>query len=140
MPRQERDKVILDSGVIAAIFFKENASERAERVAEIHRLITLDLAYVEVANVAWKRVAIFNESAELMLKALKNSSDFISGACDVIASKELLDDAFKIAVSEKVTIYDSLFVAASEREKVPLLTTDGKLYEKLNKKRNVKLV
>lgn len=44
------------------------------------------------------------------------------------------------AVSENITIYDSLFVAASEREKVPLLTTDGKLHEKLNKKRNVKLI
>ncbi len=140
MPGQERDKVILDSGVIAAIFFKEDTSEKAERVAETHSLITLDLAYVEVANVAWKRVTIFKESEELMLKALKNSSDFISGACDVIASKELLDDAFKIAVSEKVTIYDSLFLAASEREKVPLLTTDGKLHEKLNKKRNIRMV
>lgn len=140
MPGQERNKVILDSGVIAAIFFKEDASERAERAAEAHSLITLDLAYVEVGNVAWKRVAIFKESKELMLKALKNSSDFITGACDVIASKELLDDAFKIAVSEKITIYDSLFVAASEREKVPLLTTDGKLHEKLNKKRNVRLI
>ncbi len=40
----------------------------------------------------------------------------------------------------KITIYDSLFIAASERETVALLTTDGKLYEKVNSKRNVNLI
>jgi predicted nucleic acid-binding protein len=140
MPEREQNKVILDSGVIAAIFFKEAVSDRAQKIAESYNLITLDLAFIEVANVAWKRVTIFKESKELMEKALKSSSDFISSACDVIASKEFLEDAFKIAVIEKITVYDSLFVAASEREKVQLFTTDGKLYEKLNKKRNVKLI
>jgi predicted nucleic acid-binding protein len=70
------DRVILDSSVIAAIFFKEESSERAERVAENYRLTTVDLA----------------------------------------------------------------IAAASEREKVPLLTTDGKLYEKVKSKRSVKLI
>ncbi|RCV65009.1 hypothetical protein C5S53_05970 [Methanophagales archaeon] len=37
-------------------------------------------------------------------------------------------------------ILDSSVIAASEREKVPLLTTDGKLYEKVKSKRNVKLI
>ncbi|KCZ73090.1 putative nucleic acid-binding protein, contains PIN domain [Candidatus Methanoperedens nitroreducens] len=140
MPERKRDEVILDSGVVAAIFFKEESSEIAEKAAENYSLITLDLAYVEVANVAWKRVVFFNEPGELMLKALKNSRDFISGACKVIASRELLDRAFKIAVSDKITIYDSLFIAASEREKVPLLTTDGKLHEKLKNTRNIRLI
>lgn len=140
MQKQQANKIILDSGVIAAIFFKEAISEKAEKVAEGHSLITLDLAFVEVANVAWKRVVIFKESKELMLKSLKSSSDFISRACDVISSKELLEDAFYIAVLEKITIYDSLFVAASEKEKASLITADGKLYEKLKTTRNVKLI
>lgn len=140
MPEQKQNKVILDSGVVAAIFFKEEASERAEKAVEDRDLITLDLAFVEVANVAWKRVVLFKENKDLISKALKNGCEFITDACEVIASKELLDYAFTIAVSEKITIYDALFVAASEREKVPLLTADKKLYEKLNKKRNVKLI
>ena len=41
---------------------------------------------------------------------------------------------------KKITIYDSLFIAASEREKVPLLTTDEKLYKKIKSKRRVKLI
>ena len=134
------DRVILDSSVIAAIFFKKEFSERAERVAEINKLITVDLAMVEVANVAYKRVALFKESKEIGLKALRRSIDFIVTACEVISSQGLLEDAFEIAIADTITIYDSLFVAASEREKLPLFTADEKLYEKVTPKRRVKLL
>jgi len=134
------DEVILDSSVIAAIFFKEDSSEKAEKAAESYELITVDLAIAEVANVAWKRVMFFDESKEIALKALRRSTNFITGACEVISTRKLLEDAFAIAIEDKITIYDSFFIAASEREKVPLLTTDGKLYEKVKSKRNVKLI
>ncbi|OFV68328.1 MAG: ribonuclease VapC3 [Candidatus Syntrophoarchaeum caldarius] len=134
------DRAILDSGVIAAIFFKEESSDRAEKVAENYELITVDLAIAEVANVAWKRVIFFNESKEVALKALKSSVDFILGVCKVISSQEVIEDAFEIAITDKITIYDSLFIAASEREKAPLLTTDAKLHEKVKSKRSLKLI
>lgn len=134
------DKVVLDSSVIAAIFFKEQASERAERVAENHELVTVDIAVAEVANVAWKRVVLFSESREVTLKALKRCTDFIISVCDIITSQELLESGFEIALADRITLYDALFVAASEREKVSLLTLDKKLYEKIQEKRNVELV
>lgn len=134
------DKVVLDSSVIAAIFFKEQASERAERVAENHELVTVDIAVAEVANVAWKRVVLFSESREVTLKALKRCTDFIINVCDIITSQELLESGFEIALADRITLYDALFVAASEREKVSLLTLDKKLYEKIQEKRNVELV
>jgi predicted nucleic acid-binding protein len=134
------DRVIFDTSVIAAIFFKEDSSERAETAADNYKLITVDLAIAEVANVAWKRVMFFDESKEIALKALRRSIDFITSVCEVITSQELLEDAFEIAIADKITVYDSLFIAASEREKVPLLTTDGKLYENVKSKWNVKLI
>ncbi|KAF5413671.1 MAG: hypothetical protein C5S38_05860 [Candidatus Methanophagaceae archaeon] len=42
-------------------------------------------------------------------------------------------------MADKV-ILNSSVIAASEREKVPLLTTDGKLYENVKSKRNVKRI
>ena len=133
-----RDSVILDSSVIAAIFFKEEASERAEEALRDYKLITVSIAIEEVANVAWKRVVFFNEQKEIALK--DKSIDFIMGVCEVIASQKLLKDAFEIAIEDDITIYDALFIAASEREKVPLLTLDRKLYERVKQKRNVKLI
>ena len=50
------DNVVLDSCIIAAIFFPETISERAIEIVENHDCTTVDLAYIEVANVAWKRV------------------------------------------------------------------------------------
>lgn len=135
-----QDRVILDSSVIAAIFFKESSSEKAEMAAENYNLITVDLAIAEVANVAWKRVLFFDESKEIALKALRRGIDFITSVCEVISTQKLLEDAFEIAIEDKITIYDSVFIAASESEKVPLLTTDRKLYEKIKSKRNVKLI
>jgi predicted nucleic acid-binding protein len=127
-------------GCFTAIFFKEDSSEKAEMAVENYKLITVDLAIAEVANVAWKRVMFFDESKEIALKALRKSTNFITGACEVISTRKLLEDAFAIAIEDKITIYDSFFIAASEREKVPLLTTDGKLYEKVKSKRNVKRI
>ena len=134
------DKVVLDSSVIAAIFFKEQASERAERVAENHELVTVDIAVAEVANVAWKRVAYFGESREVTLKALKRCTNFIINVCDIITSQELLESGFEIALANEITLYDALFVAASERERISLLTLDKKFYKKIQEKRNVELV
>jgi predicted nucleic acid-binding protein len=79
-----QDKIVLDSSVIAAIFFKEEASEKAEKAAMNYTLITLDLAVAEVSNVAWKRVVFFQETNEIIFNALRKSIDFIIGACEVI--------------------------------------------------------
>ena len=52
------DEVVLDSSVIAAMFFKGDASTRALEAAAKSDLITLDLAIVEFGNVAWVVVTI----------------------------------------------------------------------------------
>jgi predicted nucleic acid-binding protein len=103
-------------------------------------VLTVDLALAEVANVAWKRVVFFNESQEVALKALRTSLEFIHTACEVISSEELLEPAFQLALEDRIPIYDALFLAAAERENVPQLTRDEKLYELEKSKRNVRLV
>ena len=135
-----QNKMVLDSSVIAAIFFKEEASERSERAIENYNLITVDVAVAEVANVAWKRVVFFGESRGVTLKALKNCVSFITGVCTVITLQELVEHGFEIAVADEITLYDALFVAASEREGVPLLTLDKKLYGSLCEKRSIELI
>jgi len=58
----------------------------------------------------------------------------------VINSEELLEPAFQLALEDSIPIYDALFLAAAERENVPLLTRDVKFYELEKSKRNVRLV
>ncbi len=121
------DRYVLDSSVIAAIFFQEEASSRAVKAVQDQDLLTLDLALAEVGNVAWKRVTLFGEDEEIIGEALKKSVGFITTACEVIKTQELIDISFKIAVKEKVSFYDSLFLRAAEKEEVPLLTLDKRL-------------
>lgn len=121
------DSCVLDSSIIAAIFFREEASKKAAQLAADKNLYTVNLALAEVANVAWKRVNLFGEDKELIEEALNRCMEFINTSCEVIDMSELIDPAFNIAVGEKLTMYDSLFLAAAERKKLPLYTLDKKL-------------
>ncbi|QUH22605.1 type II toxin-antitoxin system VapC family toxin [Methanobacterium alkalithermotolerans] len=121
------DKYVLDSSIIAAVFFQEKSSSKAEQIVSSSELITLDLAMAEVSNVAWKRIKIFQDDPEIIYEALKNSVEFIKTACQVIRTEELIEDSFSIALNKNVTIYDALFLAASQKINVPLLTLDKRL-------------
>lgn len=134
------DRAVLDSSVIAAVFFKEDASPRAlESVAECDPF-TLDLAVCEVGNVAWKQVSFSGEEKERALDALRDCLEFINTICIILKSADLLEEAFEIAVMDKTTFYDSLFLAAAEKERVPLLTLDERLYGRVKETRDVHLV
>jgi predicted nucleic acid-binding protein len=131
-----RDRAVLDSGVIFALYFEEDASVRAERAANEYSPITLDLAVAEVGNAAWKRVAFFNESKDASLLSLFRCLQFIK-SCTIMNSSDLAGSAYEIALENKTTFYDSLFLAAAQQAKVPLLTLDKKMYVAAKAKNNV---
>jgi predicted nucleic acid-binding protein len=134
------DEVVLDSSVIAAMFFKEDASMRAQDAASNYDLITLDLAIAEVGNVAWKQVVLCGADKDQTLVAFKKCQSFISEACELVRAEDLTIRAYNIAVVTRTAFYDSLFLAAAEARQVPLLTLDRKLYEKARSTRNVQLI
>jgi predicted nucleic acid-binding protein len=117
-----RDRAVLDSGVIFAIYFEEDPSVRAERAANEYSPITLDLAVAEVGNAVWKRVAFFKESKDASLLSLFRCLQFIK-SCTIM--------------NYKTTFYDSLFLAAAQQAKVPLITLDNKMYMAAKAKNNV---
>ncbi len=49
------DKCVLGSSIIAAIFFREKASEKAVQLVQDKNLLTVDLALAEVENVAQEK-------------------------------------------------------------------------------------
>ena len=135
------DNVILDSSVIASLFFfRDASSEKASDAIAEKNLMALDLSMAEVGNVAWKRVVHFHEDPELTFSALQECMGFISEACTMIHASDLINEAYRIAVDDKIAFYDSLFLAASEKENAPLLTMDRKLYELVKQKRNVQMI
>lgn len=133
------DRAVLDTGVIFAIYFKEEASSRAKKAALENDPITVDLAFAETGNAAWKRITLFGEDRDANRDSLRKCIDFIK-SCTLLRSSDLVDLAFEISVEDKTTFYDSLFLAAAEKEQVPLQTLDKKLYEKVKVNRDVQMV
>ena len=133
-------RAVLDSSILAAMFFKEASSPRALKCASECDPVTLDLAMAEVGNVAWKQVVFFGENRDRASDALQDCQDFIATACTIIKASDLSMKAFQIAVDDKISYYDSLFLAAAEREGFPLMTLDQKLQEKAKAKRDVRLI
>ena len=120
--------VVLDSGIIAAIFFPETISGKAIALAERYDCTTVDLAYSEVANVGWKRAVYAGQDREAVKSALDECLAFIRETCEVIPAQDLVHEACDLACSHRITIYDALFLAGAVRTKAPLVTADTKLH------------
>ncbi|MDD1760959.1 MAG: type II toxin-antitoxin system VapC family toxin, partial [Methanothrix sp.] len=85
------------------------------------------------------RVAFFKESKDAAWLSLSKCLQFIK-SCKVMNSTDLAGYAYEIALENKTTFYDSLFIAAAEQEKVPLLTLDKKMHELAKAKCNVQML
>ena len=124
--------IVLDSSVIAALFFPEQYSSWAENIvkkAEI--LYTVDIAYAEVMNVAWKRISLLKEAEKDIILSLDDAIGFINEVCTVIETKKLFKQAINIAVNNKITVYDALFIALAKKKKTKLASLDKQIIAKL---------
>ncbi len=75
-----------------------------------------------------------------MLSGFQDGIEFIIGMCDMLKASDLAEYAYEKAVNSKTAFYDALFLAAAEKEQVPLLTLDRKLCAKTKANRNVRLM
>ncbi|BBG27882.1 type II toxin-antitoxin system VapC family toxin [Sulfuracidifex tepidarius] len=116
----------IDSSTLVKLFSKE---EGWEKVGEVIRegAVTLDLTIKEVANALWKKVLRGEMSEDVSVKIL---SDLVKGeAIKIISQEEYLIDAFRIAIEEKITVYDALFISLAKTKGIELVTCDRKQYE-----------
>ncbi len=105
----------------------------------IKECISVDHIVKEVGNSIWKahiRGYISNNDAikrfEILIKLIKN-------VIQLINEIDLIEEAMKIAMENKITIYDSLYIALAFKKKIPLLTIDN-TQAKIAKKYNLEVV
>jgi predicted nucleic acid-binding protein len=123
---------VLDSTAIAALFFEDPYSDSIEKTLKtFDKFYTLDLAFAEVCNVAWKRIRLFKEDYTVTSRALSEATDFVQNVCHVTESREILGSSLELGVKHDIGVYDCLFLALAKRLKLRLLTTDEKLHKKL---------
>lgn len=129
------DKIVVDSSVVIKWFVTEPLSEEARRVLEGYQsgaltLIAPDLLAAEIGNIVWKKFrlqGLAKQDAEQIVAAFRELN------IELTPSVELLEDALRIAMTHERTVYDSLYIALSEREKCVFITADERLVNAVNK-------
>jgi len=121
---------VIDSGVYASVIVKDEFYEVCRKYMP-QKKSTLDLAFAEAGNVIWKHVKMGRiDASEVtkraeMLRKLVNTSR-------VYRVEDCIVEAAKLAVGHDVTVYDALFIALAVKLNTKLITTDEKLYDKVN--------
>lgn len=111
---------MLDASVIAKLIMREeNYEEAGKNILEDGE--TLDLAMIEVTNTILK----YFMRNEIMLEDAKEKyGELVElfNTLNVKRSMDFLDQAFKISLKLRITIYDSLYIVGAEK----LTTADSK--------------
>ena len=134
------DKTVLDSGVIAAIFFPEELTARTVKKIWGMECITVDIAVTDAANIAAKRIVSGADRQDDMKIMLHDAIFFIEVLCETIPSRELIEPALDLACELNIPLYDALFVAAAVRHRATLFTADKELSSAVRKACNVMLL
>jgi len=117
---------VIDSSSLVKFFSKEKDWEKVAQIIS-EGVITLDLSIKEVANALWKKILIGEMKEDIAIRIL---SDLLKHEAIIIVNQdEYLIEAFKIANKNKITIYDSLFIALAKSMNLELVTSDIKQYE-----------
>jgi len=124
--------IIVDSSVLFALFFPEEYSEWSEEVIkEYDELHVPELVFLETSNAAWKRIVLFKQPSDIVLKNLRLLHKFISDVCIIHRDIDYLQRTIELSIKLRTTIYDSLFLAIAEKYETKVLTVDKKLVETL---------
>ena len=121
-------KLVLDSSVMAKLFFKEKGSDEAIRLMELAdvndiELLASDLVIYEVGNTICKNLGKKDGSRYIELLFLLNI-DFIP------EDNELAAEALRQAQKHDITYYDGIHIALGKSNKTDLITQDKELLKK----------
>ena len=90
----------------------------------------MDIALAECLNAIWKHTNLLKDlppkDVNLAIEDLTKLYDDLV----ITSTRELKDQAMRIAITQNMTVYDSLSIAAAQKLSATLLTADKKLCAK----------
>lgn len=123
-------KLVLDSSVVAKLFFEEAGSDSAIKLMYLGdekdiEFYASDLVIYEVGNAIWKNLRKKKKDGSQYVKLMfQLNIDFIS-IDDALAS-----EAIKEAQKNDITYYDGVHIALSKKKQTTLVTQDKELLKK----------
>jgi predicted nucleic acid-binding protein len=126
--------LLLDSSILVKLVVNEQGSEKARETVKKHlrggyQLHTVDLALPEALNALWKHVTIHRDLSEKQAEHVIEDLQKIYNGLNIVSSHDVPLRAFQIAVNNRLTVYDALFIAAAIYKSAKLFTADGVLFK-----------
>ncbi len=119
--------IVADSSVLAAYILREEPVwEAIEKLILKNDVYTLDLAIKEALNAVWKHAVLTRTLSSKVAKGKMSALLYLveSNAITVESQAGYLEEAFEIAITSRVTVYDALFIAQAKAKNAPLATLD----------------
>ncbi len=122
---------IVDSSVIVSLVVPEEFSDWSEdTVSRLKSIVTLELAYYEVANALRNKVMQKELSKTDASEALDEASELILNS-SVYNAPDVLSASLDIATELDVSVYDAAFLRLARKLRSKLITLDTKFAERL---------
>lgn len=121
--------LVIDANVAAKWYLEEERSAEARSIlASDEMLVAPEHILAEVGNVAWFRLV----RGEISIEQARAIMEELPGAfVALMRSQDLIVRAVEIAHDIGHPVYDTLYLAASERWDAPLVTDDRALLRKV---------
>jgi predicted nucleic acid-binding protein len=121
--------LVVDSSVVVKWFVVEPYCAEAQRILDGYQkgalsFLAPDLINAEFGNIIWKKHLFQGLDA---IDAQNIVDAFSTLQFTITPTATLLEEAYKIAVVHRRTVYDSLYLALSLRENCQFITADEKL-------------
>jgi predicted nucleic acid-binding protein len=121
--------ITIDASAIIKIIITEDDSDIARRsfskITESGEpMLSPNIVLSEVLNGLWKHYVLRKDISMQHLELAKTGLDKIYSNMDISSQTDLAGDAFKIAINNRISIYDALYAALSIKMRAPLLTFD----------------
>jgi len=106
---------------------KEAQSTVASYLKKGFALYTVDLALIEGLNVIWKHAALLKDIRLEEINSAVEDLTIVYDGLNIVPARELTTESVQIALKHNLSIYDALYIAASEKINGTLYTADQKL-------------
>ena len=130
-------KLILDSSVVAKLFFDEAQSDSAVKLMELGdekniEFLASDLVIYEVGNTIWKNLRKKKKDGNQYINLL-----FLLNIEYVPIDEDLAEKAIRLAQKNNITYYDSVHIALSQKCNATFITQDKELLAKFKTARSI---
>lgn len=120
---------VADASLIVKWFIPEAHSDAARRWLEAsHDYVAPELIFPEAGNAIWKKVRrgeLTEDEGQRLVVDLSNA------AVEAISMRGLLPDAYSMAVSTGMTVYDATYLTLAVRLGIQMVTGDDRLARRL---------